>query len=596
MAAAATPASAAVLWSSNYATSGLSAWQAIQQPDGANQLYLTAGFGGIGTPVLRAQVDPGDRTVNSGYVAERAEVYARTPPTKMSAVPAAQWPDPVGSVRYYSVAIYLRPGFAIPYGDAGWVSLLQLKGLRGGQPPLALLVADGNFVLKLKRSSKIERSLGPATTGKWVQFVFGVKHSAGNDGWVQAYRDGKSMVGTVAVPTMDYVNGAVDPTYLKEGVYRGDGFKTSHVAYFSDTVVATAASDVLSTGWVAPPPSLPPDETPAPAAPAPSPAGPTVPTASTTPLLTTADGVTTAAFAVPGAGSIPVSTPLAQRPVVQIPPTQERPPRPAIRPAHPEPPECAMQSPARRAGVLPGRGVPRHRPPVRREALPHPCVRASVQGRPGRGGQRDRDRQGLPASTASAYACSQDRARERVPRTCAVKHASFGCYGFSRGFPHRAPSGAPHPPRYPPPRPRMLTPTRLLARIAGATGLTLAALVASAPSASATLLFNGSWTDPTNPTRVFYAAPDASFVKWDGAQAVTGSRLRTVPNPTKNSAEPAANVLRAEVRAGDQYTSSGYSAARAEVFGRVSPDGWKAPFTRWPDPPAPSATTASRCT
>lgn len=248
----ASPASASVLFTPDY-TSGLSSWRSVQQPAGTNRITVQANPApstSAWSPkvnVMRSEVRGGDITDTGGYLAARAEVYGRVPAT-MSSTPAAQWPDPVGSVRYYGWSIYLPVGHKFAT-DTTWETLTQLKGYRGGSPPIALELKRSNFLLGGTKQGAYgsAKDLGSATPGKWTRFVIGV--SLSNDaskGWVEAWRDGVQKVKRTTTATMDTYQGKPDPIYLKQGVYRSKAFTQTHVAYYGPVKVGTSYADVAS--------------------------------------------------------------------------------------------------------------------------------------------------------------------------------------------------------------------------------------------------------------------------------------------------------------------------------------------------------------
>jgi hypothetical protein len=100
--------------------------------------------------------------------------------------------------------------------------------------------------LEIKRSdfrlggAHVARSLGGVARGAWTRLTVGLHFSTSSaDGWVQVYRNGKQVVPRTAVATMDVVNGAADPVYLKQGIYRSQVWTCTHVLYFSPMRVST---------------------------------------------------------------------------------------------------------------------------------------------------------------------------------------------------------------------------------------------------------------------------------------------------------------------------------------------------------------------
>ncbi len=99
---------------------------------------------------MRAELQDGDVTINSGYVASRAEVYGRTP-QYMRTTPQTDWPDPVGSTRWYSISVRLANNWTLA-SDSTWLVLTQWKGRDGGSPPVALELRKDRMLLGGTRS------------------------------------------------------------------------------------------------------------------------------------------------------------------------------------------------------------------------------------------------------------------------------------------------------------------------------------------------------------------------------------------------------------------------------------------------------------
>jgi len=196
---------------------------------------------------MRVELRPGDVTDTGGYLANRAEVYARH---ATRATAPERWPDPIGSVRWYSIDLYIPKGFCTSDRAADWLVLTQWKGLNGGSPPLALEIKRQSLDLGGKR---IRRSLGPLQKGRWTRIVVGMKLSPNpRQGWVQVARDGRRVMPRERLATMDaYEKDGVrepDPIYLKQGLYRSAGWRCRQVLYFGPTVVTDRFRDLPATG------------------------------------------------------------------------------------------------------------------------------------------------------------------------------------------------------------------------------------------------------------------------------------------------------------------------------------------------------------
>jgi hypothetical protein len=185
----------------------------------------------------------GDVTDTGGDLANRVEVYGRYGgPT----VPAAQWPDPVGSIRWYSYSVYIPTGFPTATQSSQWFDFTQWKGLNSGSPPVAMEIRGTNFVLGGANSSQL---LGPIDPGTWTHFVVGLDFSdSTTTGWATVYVNGALVVNQVPTQTMNdwTVNGvtSVDPDYLKMGIYRSKTWRVTQDLYLTPMTIGTTLSSV----------------------------------------------------------------------------------------------------------------------------------------------------------------------------------------------------------------------------------------------------------------------------------------------------------------------------------------------------------------
>ena len=248
-----------VLWRSEYGRqpvgpSVLGAWQAEQEPavlgiPQPDRIQL------VDRPekgrVMRVELRPygtalgrtdGDVTNTGGYEANRAEVYARHHTGSRSA-PAAEWPDPIGSTRWYGVDLFIPNSYTADTTGHMWLSLMQWKGALGGQPAIALEVKRDR--LELAGASGRD-DLGPIARGRWERIVVGV-HLHPDQGWVEVLRDGVTVLDRTSRATMQWRSpGVADPIYLKQGLYRDWDWQTTHVVLYGDTVIGTTKDAVLN--------------------------------------------------------------------------------------------------------------------------------------------------------------------------------------------------------------------------------------------------------------------------------------------------------------------------------------------------------------
>ena len=183
----------------------------------------------------------GDVT-NAGGSASRVEVYGRYG----GSLPAASWPDPVGSIRWYSYSVYIPTGFPTETQSSQWFDFTQWKGLNSGSPPVAMEIRGTNFVLGGANSSQ---TLAPIDPGTWTHFVIGLDFSdSATTGWATVYVNGALIVNQVPTQTMNTwtVNGvtSVDPDYLKMGIYRSTTWRVTQDLYLTPMTIGTTLSSV----------------------------------------------------------------------------------------------------------------------------------------------------------------------------------------------------------------------------------------------------------------------------------------------------------------------------------------------------------------
>jgi len=185
--------------------------------------------------VARVELEGGDRTDTSGYVAPRAELYGRGPSSSWSGTPASQWPDPPESTRWYDFSVFVPRRFPLAT-DARWFLFTQWKGLRGGSPPVSLEIRDKRVYLQVTDDAD---DVGDVAVGAWNRFTVGIRFSTDADqGRVTLYRDGR-LVDRKTRATLDVVDGKPDPVYLKQGIYRSSAWTQTQVLYFAPMTVTT---------------------------------------------------------------------------------------------------------------------------------------------------------------------------------------------------------------------------------------------------------------------------------------------------------------------------------------------------------------------
>lgn len=230
----AAPAPSGLLWRSGYdgLTSATQVWQ-YEQEAAADRIQLVDGAHGR---VMRVQLPPGD-VVSGG---NRAEVYARHASPRDT--PGEQWPDPVGSTRWYGFDVYVPADFVADSTGLVWFSFTQWKGRDGGQPAIALEIKRERLEMA---GASARNDLGPIKRGQWERIVVGVHIDPTTAGWVEVYRDGVQALARTHRPTTTYVNGLPDPIYLKQGIYRSSQWTVTHSMEFGPVSIGLSKDDVL---------------------------------------------------------------------------------------------------------------------------------------------------------------------------------------------------------------------------------------------------------------------------------------------------------------------------------------------------------------
>lgn len=244
------PASAAPPTAAQYVI-----WQGCQRPSagGAEQADRIEEVPPVGSAegrpigqVMRFELRPGDRQTSGGYTANRAEVFSRR--AWSDAVPADEWPDPPGSVRWYGFSLFVPEDFATAT-DNKWLTLTQWKGAEGGSPPVALEVKRDSLRLGGARANSGlipgDGIIGPLAKGAWTRLEVGLALSPDPaSGWVEVWRDGELALPRTSVATMDRIGGRSDPIYLKQGIYRDTRWTATHVLYFGPVKIGTTRDRV----------------------------------------------------------------------------------------------------------------------------------------------------------------------------------------------------------------------------------------------------------------------------------------------------------------------------------------------------------------
>jgi hypothetical protein len=122
----------------------------------------------------------------------------------------ARAPSPIkGQDTWYGFSIYLPAPYTPDWIDdilAQWHAIPD-PGEKHGNPPLALVVKDGKWVLRSvwnpiqptvkSRQKAASFQLGPQDTNKWTDWVFRIRWSYGNDGVLQVWKNGKQVLNRI---------------------------------------------------------------------------------------------------------------------------------------------------------------------------------------------------------------------------------------------------------------------------------------------------------------------------------------------------------------------------------------------------------------
>lgn len=193
---------------------------------------------------MRVQLLANDVYIDGG--SSRAEAFDRYP--LPWSTPQQFWPDPAGSIRWYSYNLLVPTGFNFSTEGTDWLIITQLKGYHGGNPPISISInrnqlrLDGSIVNEI--GSPVPDTRVDITPGVWMKVVLGVKLSTTNDGWVEFWVNDKNVIPRTVTRTMDLHEGLPDPIYLKQGIYRYLGFNQNHTLYFGPTKIGGSKAAV----------------------------------------------------------------------------------------------------------------------------------------------------------------------------------------------------------------------------------------------------------------------------------------------------------------------------------------------------------------
>ncbi|MGE3285922.1 MAG: polysaccharide lyase [Pseudonocardia sp.] len=119
-----------------------------------------------------------------------------------------------GDERWYEWSMRLPEDFRTPSG--GWFIVMQWHA-GSGSPPLAIDLSRGSVDIGGDGTDAPRRTIGPLRRGEWVNYVLHVRFSRSDDGFVEAWENGRKTVQRFHRPTM-----SSSENYLKQGIYRDE--------------------------------------------------------------------------------------------------------------------------------------------------------------------------------------------------------------------------------------------------------------------------------------------------------------------------------------------------------------------------------------
>jgi hypothetical protein len=190
----------------------------IRHADGEPQVRLASAANGEpvrdGSHSVRFDLDKSDPPLHNG---SRAQLGAEDPV------------EPRGAERWYGFSIYLPSTWTRDRAPEVVAQWHQVGGdcSNGCSPPLSLITRDGQFLISQNWEISpgnwhfADTPIGAYETGRWIDWVFHVKWSTGDDGRLDVWKDGHAVPGFSQKQgrTDDYGNGT-DGNYLVLGIYK----------------------------------------------------------------------------------------------------------------------------------------------------------------------------------------------------------------------------------------------------------------------------------------------------------------------------------------------------------------------------------------
>ena len=122
----------------------------------------------------------------------------------------------------------------------------------GYSPPISVHFRAGGgsqgFQIKygrIQRKDPIQIFDAPIQKGKWVDLMFHIRFSQGNDGFLEAWKDGVALTsdrGATRITGPNMYN--AEPNYLRLGLYRGKGQTQTNTFYYDEVRIGTTKAAV----------------------------------------------------------------------------------------------------------------------------------------------------------------------------------------------------------------------------------------------------------------------------------------------------------------------------------------------------------------
>lgn len=159
-----------------------------------------------------------------------------------------------GDEYWFAFSMYLAEDFPV---QDGWQVVTQWKNEGEGSPPVELEVDEGEFFVGGGSGhpdgfDAFRQSLGPAVTGRWIDWTFRIRFSAEpDDGEIEVWRDGEAVLptfrpesGTLYPPVGGEDVPDVPQSYLKTGYYRDAEISAPGTLYYDGWKIGTTAESV----------------------------------------------------------------------------------------------------------------------------------------------------------------------------------------------------------------------------------------------------------------------------------------------------------------------------------------------------------------